>query len=189
MSLNPMAHKCALVVMVGPRPVSTGVFLPAFCLTLITGSLRWTTKFPRRLLDLVLGKRPGRCHCANHFALPVLDDRKGQADVHLISGLMGCPSLHSACSVLRVPGSHRLAKALPVGMSQMFRDDDVQRAPDPFLQKITKEFGRDAVPDLNNALSICEDDPIRGLLDDESEQVKAIRAGQHRASLRNRSDA
>jgi hypothetical protein len=71
----------------------------------------------------------------------------------------------------------------------MFRDDDVQGAADRFLRQITKEFGRGAVPDLNHSLSICEDDPIRGLLDDESEQVKAICAGQHRASLRNRSDA
>jgi hypothetical protein len=70
----------------------------------------------------------------------------------------------------------------------MFRDDDVQGAADRFLRQITKEFGRGAVPDLNHSLSICEDDPIRGLLDDKSEQVKAIRAGQHRASLRNRSD-
>jgi hypothetical protein len=74
-------------------------------------------------------------------------------------------------------------------MPQISWDDDVQGAPDRFLRQITKEFGRGAVSDLNHALSICEDDPIRGLLDDESEQVKAIRAGQHRASLRNRSDA
>src|SRR5262245_65471964 len=99
---------------------------------------------------------------------------------------MGCPSLQGACSVLRVPGSHRLPKALPVGMPQMFWDDDVQGAPDRFLRQITKEFGRGAVPDLNHSLSICEDDTIRGLLDDEAEQVTAIRAGQHRASLTTR---
>jgi hypothetical protein len=55
----------------------------------------------------------------------------------------------------------------------MFWDDEVQGAADRFLRQITKEFGRGAVPDLNHALSICEDDPIRGLLDDEPEQVKA----------------
>jgi len=70
----------------------------------------------------------------------------------------------------------------------MFWDDDVQGPPDCFLRQITKEFGRGAVSDLNHSLSIREDDPIRGLPDDEPEQVKAIRAGQHRASLRNRSD-
>jgi hypothetical protein len=76
-----------------------------------------------------------------------------------------------------------------VRRKEVFRDDDVQGAPDRFFLRVTKEFGRGAVPDLNHALSICEDDPIRGLLDDESEQVKALRAGQHRASLRYRSDA
>jgi hypothetical protein len=76
-----------------------------------------------------------------------------------------------------------------VGLLQVFRDEDVQGAPDCFLRQITKELGRGAVPELNRSLSICEDEPIRGLLDDESEQVKAILAGQHRASLRNRSDA
>src|SRR5262245_25398987 len=69
----------------------------------------------------------------------------------------------------------------------MFRNDDVQRAADRFLRQITKKFSRGVVPDLNHALSICEDDPIRRLLDDESEQVKVIRAEQHRALLRNRS--
>src|SRR5215467_9316611 len=101
-----------------------------------------------------------------------------------MSDLMDYPGLHGACSVLRVPGSYRLPKALPVGMPQMFRDDDVQGAADRFLRQITKEFGRGAVPDLNHSLSICDDDPVRGLLDDESEKVKAIRAGQHRVSLR-----
>jgi hypothetical protein len=75
-----------------------------------------------------------------------------------------------------------------MGLPQMFWDDDVQGPPDRFRWQITKEFGRGAVPDLNHSLSIREDDPIRGLLDHESEQLKAIRAGQHRASLRNRSD-
>src|SRR5262249_55438755 len=110
-----------------------------------------------------------RCHGANYRALLVLNDRKRQADVQLMSSLMGCPSLHVAGSVLRVPGSHRLPKALPVGTPQMFRDDNVQGAPDRFFRQMAKEFGRGAVPDLNHTLSICEDDPIRSALDDESE--------------------
>src|SRR5262249_32277956 len=97
--------------------------------------------------------------------------------------------LHGACSVIRVPGSHRLPKALPVGMPQMFWDDDVQGTADRLLRRITEEFGRGAVPDLNHPRPIREDDPIRGWLDDASEQVRTVRAGQHRASLRNRSDA
>src|SRR5262245_43279430 len=170
-------------------PVPFLVLVEARDLTFHRNSPRSLSGRVARLLGLVLGKRPGRCHCANHLGLPVLDDRNGQAAEQLVSGLMRCPSLQGACSVLRVPGSHRLPKALPVGMPQMFRDDDVQGAADRFLRQITKEFGRGAVPELNHSLSICKDDPIRGLLDDESEQVKALRAGQHRASLRNMSDA
>src|SRR5262249_28365772 len=148
-------------------PVPFLVLVEARDLTFHRNSPRSLSGRVARLLGLVLGKRPGRCHCANHLGLPVLDDRKGQADEQLVSGLMGCPSLQGACSVLRVPGSHRLPKALPVGMPQMFRDDDVQGAADRFLRQITKEFGRGAVPELNHSLSICKDDPIRGLLDDE----------------------
>src|SRR5262249_40720406 len=74
-------------------PVPFLVLVEARDLTLHRNSPRSVSGQVPRLLGRVLGKRPGCCHCAKHLALPVLDDRKGQADVQLISGLMGCPSL------------------------------------------------------------------------------------------------
>lgn len=57
--------------------------------------------------------------------------------------------------MLGVPGSHRLAKALPMSAPQMPRKDDVQCPADRFLGKLTKKIGGGVVPDPNHPFAIC----------------------------------
>src|SRR5262249_34385131 len=98
----------------------------------------WSSEISR-FLGLVLGKWPSGCHSANHFALRVLDAGKSPGDIHFVASLRGGASLHRSRRVRCVAGGHRLAKSLPMGMPQMFRDDDVQGAADRFFRWIAEE--------------------------------------------------
>jgi hypothetical protein len=98
--------------------------------------------------------------------------REAQLDVQLIAILVQRARHDGMSFRFSFAGRDRLTKPAPVRRPQMFWNDQIEASSHCLCHRVSKDLDSAPVPDPNSTFMVCNDDCVRRLRNDATDQVE-----------------